>query len=127
MPADMLRATLFSAIAFAIGLTACGGQSLTTPENLRIDTYPKDTPFTLTLVMESCRDTCATYGDAECSVEVAEENMILVEIEVSYERLGDQCAEVCAGEVLAHCDVNGLPAGKYTVKAGGFQRTIDVI
>lgn len=122
----MFRASFLGAIALAIGLSACGGQSLTTPESLRIDTYRKDTPFTLTLIMESCRDTCSTYSESKCSVEV-EGNEILVDVEVEYERNEESCVEVCAGEVLAHCSVNGLPAGKYTVKAGGFSRTIDVI
>lgn len=122
----MSRASFFGAIALAIGLSACGGSSLSTPESLRIDTYRKDTPFTLTLVMESCRDTCSTYSESKCSVEV-EGNEIVLDIDVPYERTSESCVEVCTGEVLAHCSVNGLAAGKYTVKAGGFSRTIDVI
>lgn len=123
MRADMRRAVLF---ALVTGLMSCGGQSLTTPESLTIQTYKKDTPFTLTFVMTSCRDACATYETPECSVEV-EGNTIRVDVEVSYERNGGgTCIELCAGEVIAHCDVQALPEGTYTVESGSFSKTIDV-
>jgi hypothetical protein len=112
--------------AFVVGLFSCGGQTLTTPESLRIDTYSKNTPFTLTFVMTSCRDACATYETPECVVEVTDKT-ITVEVEVPYSREGDTCIEVCAGEVIAHCNVSPLPAGTYTVESGSFRKTIDVI
>lgn len=116
---------VFGALAF-LGLLSCGGDALTMPEDVQITTYKKDTPFTLTVVMKSCADTCATYSDPTCSVEVDGET-ILLDVEVSYERTGDQCSEVCSGQVLAHCDVSGLAPGTYTIESGSFRKTINVI
>jgi hypothetical protein len=76
--------------------------------------------------MDSCADTCATYEASSCSVDV-QENMIMLDVEVSYDRTSSECSEVCRGQVLAHCEVAALPAGTYTVKSGSFQKTIKVI
>jgi hypothetical protein len=109
------------AVAFA-----CGGQSLTTPEDLPITTYPAGSEFTLTFVMESCADACAQYEQGECSVSV-DGGTIEVEVSVSYERNdSDGCTETCSGNVLAHCRVGALDPGTYTVQAGSFQRQITV-
>ena len=113
-----------SALALSV-LFACGGSSLTTPEDLPITTYPADAEFRMTFVMDSCADPCATYDPAECSVSV-EGQTIEVDVEVSYERSDEACSNQCGGQVLAHCTVRALGAGTYTVQAGSFQRQITV-
>lgn len=107
-------------------VASCGGQSLDTPEELDITTYRVNTAFTLTLIMESCRDTCATYEASTCEVEI-DGNTLKLDVEVEYERNNDECADVCNGQVLAHCSVGPLAAGTYTVEAGSFRRTITVL
>jgi hypothetical protein len=118
-------ATIFF-LGFAALAASCGNQSLETPEELLISTYPKDAAFTLTLIMESCRDTCATYQESTCEVEI-DGNTIKLSPEVEYERSNDECAEVCNGQVFAHCSIPALGAGTYTIEAGSFKRTITVI
>jgi hypothetical protein len=123
-----MRSAPLRASALALSfLFACGGSSLTTPEDLPITTYPADTEFRMTLVMDTCADPCATYEPAECSVSV-EGMTIEVDVEVAYEHNDDGCAltNQCGGQVLAHCTVRALGAGTYTVQAGSFQRQITV-
>src|SRR5687767_10300937 len=126
MRAAMQRAQFFFAIAVAALLPSCGSQSITMPEDLPITTYKKDTAFTMTVVLDSCKDICATYETPTCEVEV-DGTTIYLQVEVTYERDGTACAEVCTGQVLAHCDVGALAAGMYTVESGSFKRTIQVL
>jgi hypothetical protein len=123
MRADMRRALFFF---FAIALSSCGSQSITMPEDLPITTYKKDTAFTMTVVLDSCKDVCATYEPPSCNVEI-DGSTIFLDVEVAYERGDEACSEVCTGQVLAHCDVSALAAGMYTVESGSFKRTIKVI
>lgn len=108
---------------------ACGSDDLTRPADLEILDYPANQAFTLTLVMRHCRSTCATYGPSSCEVSVdADERRIRVDPEVPVETDSDgPCAERCGGAaVLAHCRVEPLAAGTWTVDAseGNFSRTI---
>jgi hypothetical protein len=124
-PGTMRSAMIFGALAL-FGLVSCGGDALTMPEDISIVTYKKDTPFTLTVIMKSCADTCATYTEPSCSVEY-EGDTILLDVEIAYDRNSDQCTERCQGQVLLHCDVRGLSAGTYTIESGSFRKTINVI
>lgn len=113
------------ALTFGLALSACGGSTLTQPQDLPTNVYPANTPFRMTLVMKTCSDSCATYEAPECTVEV-DGTTLLVDASVSYERTGETCTERCGAPVLAHCDVGGLAAGEYVVESEGFRRQITV-
>jgi hypothetical protein len=119
-----LRARLI--LSAALALVGCGGLSVDTPVDLQVTTYPANTPFTLTLTMQACRDACATYEEAECSVSVKADNVLEVDASVQYDRTVDeqQCPNRCGQPVFAHCPVPSLGAGTYTVESGSFVRTI---
>lgn len=119
----MVRTLL--AFTFGLALVACGGNTLTQPQDLPTKVYPANTPFRLTLVMKTCSDSCATYEAGECTVEV-EGNTLTVDASIDYERTGESCTERCGTPVLLHCDVGGLSAGEYSVEADGFTRQITV-
>src|SRR5215472_10050909 len=72
MPAKMpvpLRAVLHAVLAATfVSIFACGKQSLDTPQELDIHTYPAKTAFTITVVMQACSDLCASYDQPSCSV-----------------------------------------------------------
>ena len=106
-------------------LTACGN-SLEIPEDIPITRLPANQDFVLTLVMESCSDTCATYDEPECSVSVDErENIITVDASVGFSSNDvENCVSICGREILAHCEIDSLPAGTYTVRSKGFEAEI---
>jgi archaellum component FlaG (FlaF/FlaG flagellin family) len=107
-----------------LAVAGCG-QSISTPEDLVITTYPANAKFTLTLVMKACGDACAKYDSASCSVSI-DGHTINVDAHVGYSRENNNCSEMCGPEVLAHCDVGPLQAGTYTVVDGSFRRDITV-
>ena len=113
--------------ALALSLGGCGGLSVDTPTDLTVTTYPANKAFTMTLTMQACRDSCATYEEASCSVSV-DGSTIEVDASVSYSRDVDdvECLNLCGQPVFAHCDVPALSAGTYTVESGSFRRTIVV-
>ena len=116
------------AFCFLLLLSACGS-ALTIPEDIPITHLPAGQDFVLTLIMDTCSDTCATYEEGSCDVSVNKEKMeIRVDASVGFDANAvDNCVSVCGGEVLAHCDVDPLPAGTYTVKSkGGFSEQIFV-
>lgn len=106
-------------------LAGCG-DSLQIPEDIPITHLPANEDFVLTLVMETCSDTCAKYDEPECSVDVdEEENVIFVDACVPFEANAiEDCVSVCGNEILAHCDVDSLPSGTYTVLSKGFEHEI---
>ena len=106
-------------------LAGCGN-SLEIPEDIPITHLPANEDFVLTLVMETCSDTCAKYDEPQCSVDVDEEkNIIYVDASVPFEANAvENCISVCGNPILAHCDVDSLPAGSYTVKSKGFEHEI---
>ncbi|MEL6187641.1 MAG: hypothetical protein AAFU79_23725 [Myxococcota bacterium] len=108
---------------------ACGDDALTRPTGLPILTYPAGREFTLTLIMDRCRQSCETYAPSECEVSVeASDRVVEVSPRVPFERTdGVACNENCSGAaVLAHCAVGALEAGAWTVEAanGGFRQAI---
>jgi hypothetical protein len=120
------------ALPLLLAFAACGGQSLETPEGLPIREYSAGADFTLTLLMESCSDTCSTYEPAECSTEI-EGMEILVEVSVPYsEKEGtnsstlEGCSLACGPSIFAHCPVSSLQAGTYQVVAGSFRAPITI-
>ena len=105
-------------------LIGCGN-ALTTPEDIRITRFPANTQFTLTIVMKTCSDTCATYDEGDCSLDVDRpDNTINVNASVGFDRNKDECSEMCGPEILVHCTVPALKAGTYTVKSGSFVHQI---
>lgn len=111
--------------------SACGAETLRRPVDLPITTYPANELFTLTLVMQRCRQPCETYSDPECEVTVNEDSRtIRVDPEVEVERDDDAtCSGQCSGApVLAHCSVGPLNAGEWIVEStqGRFSRAITV-
>jgi hypothetical protein len=112
-----------------LALTACGGQSVGTPSDLDVKTYPADQTFTLSLTMQACSDVCAEYDEASCSVNVKEDDKILeVNASLSWDRTvsESECVNRCGPPKFAHCDVPALSAGTYAVEAGGFTTKIVV-
>ena len=126
----MHRLLALSLLGFSVA--ACGGTTLTRPTDLPTTTYPANEEFTLSLVMQPCSFSCERYEAATCDVDVDEDaRVVSVSPQVEVEREDDEggCSQHCQGApVLAHCEVEGLPAGTYTVEAddGGFSRTITV-
>jgi len=132
---NLLRLGVFAPMFLAFA--GCGA-SLDTPTDLPNTVYPAGEAFRITLVMTSCSDRCATYEPSECSVKVKfdlkdlanlspEERVIELSPSVAYDRNEEDCREGCGGPVVAHCDVDSsLPAGRYVVKAGSFERTIEL-
>jgi|SRR5687768_10501525 len=106
-------------------LSGCG-ESLVIPEDIPITHLPANEKFVLTLVMESCSDTCATYEEAECDVSVDEEEMIIrVDARVGYDsEVVENCVSTCGVPILAHCDVEALDPGTWTVSSRGFEHEI---
>jgi hypothetical protein len=106
-------------------LSACGN-ALTIPEDIPLTRLPANRDFTLTLVMETCSDTCARYEEPECDVSVDEEEMIIrVDARVGIDANAvENCITICGGEILAHCEVEALPPGTYTVTSRGFEHEI---
>lgn len=122
------------ALSALVLVPACGGRSLDSPEALPIRAYPADKDFTMTFIMTSCSDTCATYEVAECSVDVdTEARTIDVDASVSYgEKDGvdaaalEGCTLACGAPVVAHCSVPALGEGTYRVNAGTFRGEITI-
>lgn len=109
--------------------TACGGNTISTPEDLPLDTFAADEPFTMTFTMQNCSDGCATYEEGECDVSVDEEDRVIeADPSISFERdvADDECDNRCGPAVFAHCDVPALGPGTYEVRANGFETTITV-
>ena len=117
--------TRIFAILLLLLVSACG-DALRIPEDIPITHLPANQDFVLTLVMETCSDTCAKYDEPECSVQVDEEERIIrVDVSVGFEpNVVEDCVTVCGREILAHCDVDALPAGTYTVTSKGFVHEI---
>lgn len=120
-----------SLLCLGLGLSACGGDSLSRPESLPLRSYPADTAFRMSVVMSSCSDPCAEYEASECSVDVdTEDRIIEVDVSVSYsDRDGVDratCALACGKPVMGHCEVPAIPAGSYTVVSGSFSASVDV-
>lgn len=109
---------------------ACGDMALVRPTGLPITTYPSGRDFTMTLVMDRCRQSCEAYSPSECGVTVnSEDRRIEVSPRVPFERIDNQlCNEDCQGAaVLAHCQVPALTeSGEWTVQSseGLFSRII---
>lgn len=116
-----------AACLFVLLLAACG-DSLVVPEALPLTRLPAGQDFVLTLVMTSCSDTCATYDEPQCDVSVdREDRVIRVDACVGINRDAvETCLPVCGREILAHCDVDALPAGTYTVRSKGFAAQIEL-
>ena len=106
-------------------LSGCG-QSLDIPEDIPITHLPADEEFVLTVVMESCSDTCAKYDEPECSVSIDEEEMILrIDAHVGYESgVVENCISTCGVPILAHCEIEALKAGTWLVTSRGFEHEI---
>jgi hypothetical protein len=106
-------------------LSGCG-QSLDIPEDIPITHLPADEEFVLTVVMESCSDTCAKYDEPECSVSIDEEEMILrIDAHVGYESgVVESCISTCGVPILAHCEIEALKAGTWLVTSRGFEHEI---
>lgn len=122
-----MRVLLGALMPFVLASAAACGPSISTPEDLPITVYPKDQPFRLTVVMESCSDACAKYSDPECDVSVdREKREIRLDASVGFDRESDACGERCGPSVLAHCDVPALASGTYSVSSGSFSRQITV-
>ena len=121
------RVSLVLLVLLLLFAPSCGSQSLTTPEDLPITTYGTGKPFMLSFVMSSCRDPCSMYDTPRCSVSFDQkERLIEVDISLDYSRQEDNCSNVCGGQVLAHCQIEGLDSGTYTVKSGSFERKITI-
>ncbi len=121
-------APVLSAMAL-MALTACGGQSVETPSDLVVKTYPAGQTFTLSLTMQACSDVCAEYDEASCSVNVKEDdNVIEVNASLTWDRTvsESECVNRCGPPKFAHCDVPSLAAGTYSLEAGGFTTNIVV-
>lgn len=123
----MKRASLFLTIFAASALFGCGGDTLTGVTEVTLANYPAGQAFRLTAIMTACSDSCSTYEEAECSVDVNEEDRtITLDASACFERTMDDCAELCGPRILAHCEVPALTSGTYTVQSGVFARTITV-
>ncbi len=118
----MARVAFLLSILF---LAACGS-ALTTPEDIPLKHLPAGEKFVMTLVMDTCSDTCATYDEPSCSVSVDKSKMVIhIDASVGFSSNGvDGCISTCGREILAHCDVPALAAGTYTVKSNGFEAQI---
>jgi hypothetical protein len=111
--------------ALLLALLASCGNALTTPEDVPITHLPAEEKFILTLVMETCADSCATYDEPTCDVSVDEKDKVIeVDACVGFDRGAADCRTVCGGEILAHCDIPALPAGTYTVRSGPFSHQV---
>jgi hypothetical protein len=112
--------------ALALLLLSACGNALEIPEDIPITRLPADEDFVLTLVMESCSDVCARYDEPECDVSVDErENIITVDARVPFDANAvENCISICGGPILAHCEIDALSAGVYTVRSKGFEHEI---
>jgi hypothetical protein len=121
----MVRPQVFALFA-VLGLVGCGS-SIDQPEDLPVTAYSTaGAAFRMTLVMKHCSDSCATYSDPVCEVEV-EGNVINIEASIAYDRNDEGCNDRCGNPVIVHCDVPSLSPGEYTVSSGdNFNRTITV-
>lgn len=126
-PPSMRALALLVFSALALTGAACGDEALTRPTSIPLSTYPAGRSFTLTLVMDRCRQSCEVYSPSECEVSV-EDRTIRVSPRVPFERIdGVPCNENCSGAaVLAHCSIGALETGEWTVEAtdGAFQQSI---
>lgn len=107
-------------------IAACGSSAtITMPQDLQRTAYPANQPFRLTVILQSCSDSCAEYEEPTCEVSVdREERVIELDVSVSYDRVGDTCNERCGPPIFGHCAIGSLPPGTYTVKSGKFRRLI---
>jgi hypothetical protein len=109
----------------------CGGTALDSPEFLPRTTFANGSKQ-ITFIMASCSDTCLSYEDAVCSIELDQESgAINVEVSVAYQERDDAdrtsldgCGVTCGPPVYAHCDLPALPSGSYRLVAGSFESTI---
>ena len=112
---------------FLFLLAACG-DALTIPEDIPITHLPAGEDFVLTVVMESCSDPCAAYEEPECSVDVNEDDKTLfLDATVGFDAGAvENCASrgLCGPMIFAHCEVDALPEGTYTVRSKGFEALI---
>jgi hypothetical protein len=111
---------------FLFFLAACGN-SLQVPEDIPITHLPAGEDFVLTVVMETCSDPCATYEEPTCSVDVDEKDMVIeIDASVGFDSGSSDCAArgQCGPMIFAHCDVDALPEGTYSVRSGGFEALI---
>lgn len=117
---------LVVALLMGVGV-ACGPDTISTPESLvRRGPFPADTAFRLSLIMQACSDSCATYNK-NCSVSVNQDDMeINVDAELVVDSREDNCIPICGTQAIVDCDVDALSAGEYTVKAGTFLQTITI-
>jgi hypothetical protein len=133
MFAPLSRTLCAAALSMLTAAAVAGcGRSLDNPTGLPIRSYPAGKAFTMTLVMTTCSDKCATYSDPACNVKV-EGQTLQVEASIAYGDKDDTdeasltgCSLNCGAPVTVDCAVPELTAGTYTVEANRFTPTIEV-
>ncbi|MEQ9499753.1 MAG: hypothetical protein RIT81_22935 [Deltaproteobacteria bacterium] len=119
--------TFLASLLLLGGALACGGNTLEGVEDLPRTNYPRGVPFRMTVMMTACSDACSEYEEADCSVDVNEDDKeISVSASVCFDRVMDECPEICGPRVNAHCEIPPLDGGTYTVTSDNFTATIDV-
>jgi hypothetical protein len=116
-------------------VAGCGSTSLTSPEFLPRTVYAVGAKQ-MTFVMTTCSDTCSSYAEAECDVELdSETGQLIVDVSMEVterpkpakEYASDPvCGLTCGPSVYAHCELPSLAAGKYQVIAGSFETSIEI-
>lgn len=108
---------------------ACGGSDLDRPQSLAVTSFAANTAFRLSFTMTSCSDRCAVYASADCTASVKAEEMV-IEANPRATVVDQIDSELCVQDnqcgfpVAAFCDVEGLAAGTWTVRAGDFTGNI---
>jgi hypothetical protein len=133
MFASLPRTLCAAALSLVTAASVAGcGRSLDNPTGLVIRSYPANKAFTMTLVMTTCSDQCATYADAACAVKL-EGQTLQVEASIAYadkdgtdETTQTGCSLNCGAPVTVDCTVPALAAGTYSVEANRFKTTIEI-